>query len=79
MEINILYFGLIAEALARSSEQLQVPENTSIGQLKSLLMKQYPALEKLEFQWAVNEELTTEEATLTPQDTVALLPPFAGG
>ena len=79
MQINIQYFGLIAEAVQKTTEVLVLPEACSVVDLQQQLLEVYPMLKGKEFKIAVNHQLESDATLLSESDEIALLPPFAGG
>ena len=78
MTLKIKYFGMAAEASARSQEELE-NQYTNIKELKTALSTKYPKLASINFKMAVNHSLVGENYSLTGNEEIALLPPFAGG
>lgn len=78
MILKLKYFGMIAEAIGKDNEELDVSALT-VGELQTLLIKQYNKLEDKNFKIAVNQKMVEEKFNLNNNDEVALLPPFAGG
>lgn len=78
MELSLNYFGMIAEATNVQQEKLNLEVNT-IVELKGVLIARYPAIEKLNYQFAVNQNIVGNDFQLSNGDEIALLPPFAGG
>lgn len=78
MELNLNYFGMIAEATNVQKEKLNIEVKT-IVELKAVLIEKYPAIEKLNYQLAVNQNIVGNDFQLSNGDEIALLPPFAGG
>lgn len=79
MQINIQYFGLIAEAVQKTTEVLVIPDACSVVDLQQELLEIYPILKGKEFKIAINHQLESNATTLSEADEIALLPPFAGG
>lgn len=77
MEINILFFGQIADITGQGS--LKYPDVKNSDEVIYLLKKIYPQLQSLEFSIAVNKKIVQENTMLNDKDTVAILPPFSGG
>lgn len=77
MNIEIKYFGMLAELTGCNSEVLEI-ETEPISVLKDILFQKYPALKTKDFRIAQNQELVAEDTILTGQE-IAVLPPFAGG
>lgn len=77
MEVKVKYFGLIADHLKKSEEELSIPTE-SAKDLKAFFKQLYPTLSKLTYQIAVDQQFTNEFTSNQVQE-IALLPPFAGG
>ncbi|MGW5514986.1 MoaD/ThiS family protein [Nocardia africana] len=79
--VEVRYFAAIADAVGKSSEQLDLPEAATVGDLRTALRSVYgadldPMLKVCAY--LVGEELTRDDSTrLTAR--VDVLPPFAGG
>jgi len=78
MILKLKYFGMIAEAIGKDGEELDISAST-VRELQMLLIKQYNKLENKNFKIAVNQKMVEESFNLNNNDEVALLPPFAGG
>lgn len=80
MKILIKYFGLIIDLTNKKEEVFETDFNEiSTEQLKSILVHKYPELEKIMYKTAINEVIVSENTMIQNNDTIALLPPFAGG
>lgn len=77
MNINVLLFGSLAEATGKS--QLEIKNVLDTETLRSKLLGEFPKLEKYKFVIAVCKHVVKVNTILHEGDTVALLPPFAGG
>jgi len=77
MNLNIKYFGLLAEISGRSEEAMEFSK-TTVSELVETLFEKYPLLKQKDFQVAQNHEITSREAPITAHE-IALLPPFSGG
>ncbi|QCK15457.1 MoaD/ThiS family protein [Mangrovivirga cuniculi] len=78
MKINVKYFGMIAEAVGKSEELLEVNEAISVAEFKDQQIRKYQIADPESVQLAVNQNLELE-SELKEGDEVAFLPPFAGG
>jgi molybdopterin synthase catalytic subunit len=81
VKIRILAFASAAEALGKGETELEVPDGARLGDLREQLLTRCPALEPI---WprlaiALDGELAGEDAALTENAEVALLPPVSGG
>ncbi len=77
MNLNIKYFGVLAEITKCSEETLSFSEGT-VGELLAVLQAKYPALGTKDFQVAHKQEIVTKDTKITNPE-IALLPPFSGG
>lgn len=79
MTCNVLYFGMIAESTQKNSEEFTFKNQISVQELKDQLLEKYSALQKMSFQVAVNQKLTSAKTIIENNNEIAILPPFAGG
>lgn len=79
MQIEILYFGIIAECTGLTTETWDIEAKISVQELMQSLLEKYPILRDRKFRIAVNKQMATTNTPLLPGAEVALLPPFAGG
>lgn len=77
MKTTILFFGMLAEATGTDKMEVENLDNTDT--LVDYLVKRYPLLNNKTYRIAVNKKLITGKEALSEGDTIALLPPFAGG
>lgn len=77
MEINVLFFGVLAEVTGTSFKSYF--DIRSLADLKIKIRDEFPEVEHYSFRISVNNELTNDETELHNGDEVAFLPPFAGG
>lgn len=73
---RILFFGITRDITGKSE---LYNSSSDLQDLLKDLIRQYPQLEKVRFRIAVNNVLGSGITLLGDDDTVALLPPFAGG
>jgi molybdopterin synthase sulfur carrier subunit len=80
MKINILTFGITKDIIGNRTIEMELPEGSSVGYLKQVLLNSFPAFSDLKsLQVAVNEEFASNEFIITSQDEIALIPPVSGG
>jgi molybdopterin converting factor subunit 1 len=82
MQITVLYFAALRELLALSQERLTFDdESLGVAALAGKLVARHPALDGrlASVRFAVNESFVQLDATVRDGDTVALIPPVAGG
>ena len=77
MQLNIKYFGLIAEITRCNEETLEFSEAT-IADLIEVLINKYPGLNTKDFQIAQNKEIVSSNTKVSSEE-IAILPPFSGG
>lgn len=77
MKIRITCFGLVSEVI--DIQEIEVPKNGSINDLRIQLVKHYPALKNTLLKFGVDTEIVAEDYLIQPQDTIAVFPPFSGG
>ena len=80
MIISIKYFGLLTDIVQKKEEQLIIEEETiSVGFLKNKMESQNQELKNTFYSIAINQVLAGIDQTINDKDTIAFLPPFAGG
>ncbi len=81
MKIKVLYFSSLKDKLGKQTEEIDLPENSTVQNLISILKEKYPnisdSLDNVMF--ALNEEYVDKDSPLKDGDTVALIPPVSGG
>lgn len=78
MKLDIKYFGMIAEWVGTSENELEFSGST-VADLKSQLESSFSELKGISYQIAVNHTISTDDLMLNEHDELAILPPFAGG
>jgi len=79
MNVNVLAFGIAKDIFGKSSISLDI-EGKTTADLKNSLEQQYPRLKQLSsYMVAVNSEYAQDEAVLTEDDEIAIIPPVSGG
>src|SRR5579872_6049451 len=81
MRVQILYFGLLKDAVGSAAESWEAASGISVGELLQALCVEHPKLAKYSASWAVsvNQEFSRTQVKLKDGDEVALLPPVSGG
>ncbi|MDR1996191.1 molybdopterin converting factor subunit 1 [Azonexus sp.] len=82
MNVKVLYFAGLREALGRSGENVELPAGVAtVGQLRDWLVGQ--GRDKLasakNLRCAVNQDMAGFDAPLGEGDEVAFFPPVTGG
>ncbi|MBA3034437.1 MAG: molybdopterin converting factor subunit 1 [Gammaproteobacteria bacterium] len=81
MNLKILYFASISEAIGITAENFAPPpEVTTVGGLRDALARQHPALLKTKnLRAAVNRKVCGMDADIADGDEIAFFPPVTGG
>ncbi|APZ46444.1 molybdopterin synthase sulfur carrier subunit [Polaribacter reichenbachii] len=80
MKIKTLFFGITSDLVNASELEIEVDENSSVENFKSILKDEFSSLEKINsYAIAVNEEYAENETLLKVGDVVAVIPPVSGG
>ena len=84
MNVKVLYFAGLREALGLTSERLALPAHVgSVGELHAHLAARGGAWQALlttkNLRVAVNQEMAAMDTPLTDGDEVAFFPPVTGG
>ena len=80
MQIDILAFGITKDILGKTLVNIEIPEGSSVQQLKEKLIASYPKMQELtSLLIAVNEEYGDEKQIIQAGDEIALIPPVSGG
>lgn len=79
MKLRLRYFGLIADRLGKTSEEVEWEGNRSHVDVRSWLLDLHPELDEMTWKVAVNQEIVEGSCNLQESSEIVLLPPFAGG
>jgi molybdopterin converting factor subunit 1 len=82
LKIHLLYFAAVRDLAGKSQETRELASDVrTVGALRAHLEKVVPSLSGRlgAVRWAKNEVFVGMEATLDAGDTIALIPPVAGG
>lgn len=81
MQIRVLFFGMLKDAMARESELLQLPEACTVQQILEHYTVHAPQTKPMlqSLAVAVNQQYAKASQALHDGDEVALLPPVSGG
>ena len=77
MEVKVILFGKLIEITGSAAFTFNNVADTA--QLNQQLLSRYPALNGYPYVIAVEKEIIHSNTPLKHNDTVALLPPYAGG
>lgn len=76
-EINIRFFGMIAERIGKDTDLLTVDLEPN-SNCREVISSIYPEIAEMNFQTAIDQEIS-EVIINTNIKEIAVLPPFAGG
>ena len=81
IRVKLFYFGQARDAAGTREEEFTLPDKASVDVLLSKASEAHEKIDKIReiLKIAVNEELVERGKILRDGDTVALLPPVAGG
>jgi molybdopterin converting factor subunit 1 len=81
MKVTVLYFAVLVDHTKTPREVLELQEGTSIAELRAHIQERYPSLlgNMGQVRFAQNEVFAPDAAVIQSGDTIALIPPVAGG
>ncbi len=81
MRARVLFFGVLKDAVGRSSEEAEFPSGSSVGSVLESYARRYPRVKEMASSVLVarNQSFTELSAELQEGDEIALLPPVSGG
>ncbi|MFK7980088.1 MAG: MoaD/ThiS family protein [Saprospiraceae bacterium] len=80
MVLEIMAFGITKDIVGKTILNFELPEGSSVKELKEQLEANYPKMQELKsLLIAVNEEYGDETHILSEKDEIALIPPVSGG
>jgi molybdopterin converting factor subunit 1 len=79
--IKVLLFGAAADRAGTRETELPVDEGVTLAEIWTLLAGRHPDLAPMRdtLAFAVNGEYARGDASVSPGDEVAVLPPVSGG
>ena len=80
MRITVLYFASLADKAQQGQQQLDLADNISLSELYTQLKQQHGfELDTSEVRVAINDEFASWDDAINDGDTIAFIPPVAGG
>jgi molybdopterin converting factor subunit 1 len=81
MKIRLLLFALVRDSVGQSEVELDLPEGSTVGNLRHRFVELYPQTEVLLAGCAisVNQKYATDSTSLEEAHEVAIIPPVSGG
>lgn len=80
MNITVLYFASLADQAQKGSESLSLDAGTSLAKVYQQLQSSYQfRQQQSELRVAINDEFASWDDAIDDGDTIAFIPPVAGG
>lgn len=81
MRIQLKLFALAKDLAETSETTLELPEGTTVGDLRRILVERFPALEVLSgyLTIAIDARYVTDSEVIPDDCEVACIPPVSGG
>lgn len=78
--MKVLAFGIVKDIFSNSMIHVDLKDDATINELKTLLEEKYPRLKLLgSYMIAVNNEYASINEVIHEGDEVAIIPPVSGG
>jgi molybdopterin synthase catalytic subunit len=79
--VKVLYFGMLKDVSGRSTEEIDVPSGTTLGDIFNQCATASPRLREYEksIVLARNQEFASPSEPVSDGDEIALMPPVSGG
>ncbi len=81
MKVRLLFFASLKDIVGSRDLRLDLPANSTVGDLLTELEKSYPQMKAYRpvILTAVNEEYVDKSASISEGDEIAIFPPVSGG
>lgn len=80
MKVKILCFGITREILGSFEHYQEIPEGSTVDELKALLTAEFPRFAQLNsLRIALNENYGDGSQVIDARDEIVLIPPVSGG
>ena len=80
MRITVLYFASLADKAQQGQQQLDLADKLSLSELYAQLKQQHGfELDTSKVRVAINDEFASWNDVINDGDTIAFIPPVAGG
>src|SRR5437588_6075559 len=81
MRVRVIYFGMLKDAVGRQLEDVDLPEEASLGDLLNDRIAHTPVIDNFRtvLAFAINQQYAQLQDKLNDGDEVAMLPPVSGG
>ncbi len=80
-KIDIFFFATLRDYVGAKTLQMELPPDTTVGELKEMLVKSHPRLSPARdsIMAAINREYAGDDQPIPPHAEVAFFPPVSGG
>ncbi len=80
MQVSVLFFGITKDLIGKRQISLELPDNITVAEFKSMLQEKHPELIDLSsLAIAINSSYAFEGDIISANDEIALIPPVSGG
>jgi molybdopterin converting factor small subunit len=80
MILKLTAFGIAKDILGKRVLEIEVDNESTIADLKAILLQQYPDFSKLaNLTFAVDEAYQNDSFSLSSNQEIVIIPPVAGG
>lgn len=81
MIVRVKLFAVARERIGTPSIDVELPQQATVGQLRSAIAERYPGLSPAvaHSRFAVNSQYAADSAAIPPEAEIALIPPVSGG
>jgi len=81
MLVTVRYYAMLRDITGRSTEEIDVPQNSDGAALIKSVIDRYPRIAEYArfLRLATDMEYISETTTLTDGDEISLIPPVSGG
>jgi molybdopterin synthase catalytic subunit len=81
MEVRVLFFGLLKDVCGRAADSVSLPDGATVADLLDYYQQRIPKIKTFlpSIALSVNQEYSSPDRGLHPNDEVAFLPPVSGG
>jgi molybdopterin converting factor subunit 1 len=79
--VKVLFFATLTEKARTRQTEIDLPEGTTIAQLKGLVIKRYPELDGMlgHCLASINHNYQADDSEIPTDAEVAFFPPVSGG
>lgn len=81
VRVHVLFFGLLQDITGKGSDQIELPEGSSLGDAFAYYASRFPRLGEMSksIVLARNQDFSTAATPIAEGDEIAFLPPVSGG